>query len=279
MSAANNRKHQLMTLMNTLRNGKAVAISALVITSLGLLASQAEVRMQSWQFNSAASPVAAEVSTNALGGCTAIVVPGDFAEGWIASNPLLGSASGVWDLGRNGTITCQNLGAMIGGPTAERSFRVKVKQWRDGGIYLVSAGVSATGAVVEKTSTTFTPSGAGIGGWLTEETQWRVPAGSNVDSVQITSAYDGSLVDQVSIETTAAVVQLPPPELTIQRVGDQLRIAWPAGYSTMQLQSSADLQDAHGWTAVDAPIQVSGGTASVTVNTDGSTRFYRLKQP
>src|SRR5205823_11855001 len=112
-----------------------------------------------------------------------------------------------------------------------------------------------------------------LGDWVVDTTQWQVPADGVVNSVSITSAYDGSLVDRVTIETSATVSA--PPQLTIQRVGAdgrQVQISWPASYANMALESSVNPANAAGWTAVQATVQVSGNVRSVTVDAVGAAQ-------
>jgi len=42
------------------------------------------------------------------GAVQALIAPGQFSDGWMASSPILGSAQGIWDLGKSGSITLSN---------------------------------------------------------------------------------------------------------------------------------------------------------------------------
>lgn len=255
-------------------------LTALLVTGISLVDHTAfgEIKAETWQFNSGASPIAPESVANSSNPGVAIVTPGPFGSGWIAQDNLFSGANGVWDLGRNGTIACSGLANLVGNPGQERVLTVKVKQYNDGAVYADRATVSVPGAALQQR--TVTTAGVGtIGEWIIEETRWKTSAAATVDQVTIVSAYYGSLVDQVSVE--AAVVAVPPPTLSIRRVGtgNQVEVAWSAGFSGMVLESSADLNGTHSWAPVDAPVQTSGGISSVTLEMQAEGQFYRLKQP
>ena len=232
-----------------------------------------------WQFGSSANPAAPEVSPGGAGAAQATIAPGPFASGWMADNAIMGGAEGIWDLGRNGTITLSNLAGLVGDSGQARLFTVRVVQYQDGGIYSQLTAVSVPGATQAASKAAYGDP-TDIGDWVVQETQWSAPVGAAVNSIAITSAYDGSLVDSVTVLTSSAAV--PPPQLTIRRAGpdnSQVQISWPARYSSMVLESTADLNDSQGWTQVQAQIQVNGDTASATLDAAGSASFYRLRQP
>ena len=272
-------------IMNNLINQKAVGWMVVSVTALALgvlsgVAANAANKVETWHFDSSASPILPDLVTLPPASCQAMVQPGNFASGWLETNPVFGSAHGVWDLGRLGTITCSGLGGLVGGAGQERACKVKVTQYNDGAIYSVLTSVSIPGATLVGSSVTSGGSGA-LGDWVTQETRWRLPSAVAADAVQITSAYDGSLVDQVSVET-AAVVALPPPQLSIRRVGaenNQVEVSWPAEYSGMVLESNADAGNPAGWSTVEVAVETNAGVSSVTVAATGTAQFYRLKQP
>jgi len=257
---------------------KYCALAGLLSFGFGGLcrAAVGEIKAQAWQFNSGDSPVIPEYVTNSSSHGVAVVSPGPFGSGWVAQDNLFAGATGVWDLGRNGTIACSGLAGLVGSPGQERVFTVKVKQYNDGAVYADRATVFVPGAALQNTTVTAMNSGT-IGGWVTEETLWKAPAATTVDQLSIVSAYYGSLVDQVSVETVLAA--LPPPTLAIRRVGNQVEVSWPSGFSGMVLESSSNLADAQSWSPVGAAVQTSGETSSVTLETQADAQFYRLKQP
>jgi hypothetical protein len=228
-----------------------------------------------WRFDSGANPAVPEVSGG--GGAQAAISPGDFSDGWIPTAAILGAAQGIWDLGKSGTIALSLPAGAVG---ASGLVTVKVAQYYDqgGALYSELATVSVPGAetVGINASVTGTTS---TGGWFADETQWRVAAGSTVSSVLITGAGGGSLIDSVVVQSSLTV---PPPVLTIQPAGPgggQVQISWPAGPAGAVLESTADLNDPNGWTAVPEAIQTTGNTSSVTLDAVGGARFYRLRQP
>jgi len=67
------------------------------------------------------------------------------------------------------------------------------------------------------------------------------------------------------------------PGLTIFRVGNDLRLSWPAA-SGFKLQANETLNPA-GWADVGAAPQVLNGENVVMVGVGGNSRFYRLRSP
>jgi hypothetical protein len=130
-------------------------------------------------------------------------------------------------------------------------------------------------------TTTPLPGSSGIfGAWNKQQTQWQIDAANPVNTVVIAGAVTGTIIDEVKVQSASAVVQ--PPQLSIQRVGPnqgQIQISWPASYSNMILEASANLSNPQGWTAVPGQVVVNGDTASITLNAAGAAQFYRLKQP
>jgi len=230
-----------------------------------------------WRFDSAANPALPEVSGSA--GAQAAIAPGQFSDGWIAKAAILGAAQGIWDLGKSGTITVK-LPPGAFNPSSVVS--VKVVQYYDqnGGLYNELATVSVPGAepgdIVAGVSTTTT-----LGGWFSDETQWRAQAGAVIDTVVITGAPGGSLIDGVVVASSLTAAQ-PPVILSILPVGGgsgQVLISWPAGIAGLVLESTADLTDTNGWAPVEGPVETIGDTSGVTVTATGGARFYRLRQP
>ena len=253
------------------------AVIALVAGVLTNVTARAAIKVEAWQFESDSSPAMPELVLNTAGSCLATVTPGEFASGYVTSNPVFGSASGVWDLGRSGTVSCSGLTGLIGGAGSQRTVTVKVIQYRDGGIYVDPTEVVIAGASMVSSNVTQTASG-GFGDWVTQETHWQLPPSASADTVQITGADYGSLVDSVSLES--AVVALPPPQLTIRSAGgNQVEVSWPAAYSGMVLESKSSASGSEDWSLVEATVQTSGAVSSVTLDATNTAQFFRLKQP
>src|SRR5215475_14124467 len=100
----------------------AAAISILSAQNSSALAAAA----YEWRFDTSANPTAPEVSAG--GGAQAGIAPGQFASGWMSANAILGSAQGIWDLGRLGTITLSNPSGLAGPSGQERLFTVRISQ-------------------------------------------------------------------------------------------------------------------------------------------------------
>jgi uncharacterized repeat protein (TIGR01451 family) len=67
------------------------------------------------------------------------------------------------------------------------------------------------------------------------------------------------------------------PVLTVTRVGNNLRLSWPAS-SGFKLQANDTLNPAN-WVDVGTAPQVDNGQNVLTVGVPGSARFYRLRSP
>ncbi len=230
-----------------------------------------------WKF-----PAGATNQTPVSGGAsTATVLPGSFASGWMAHNDILGNANGIWDLGRNGTIVLDHLPVFPATPGQSQQLTIRVVQF-NGGPYADLATVSIPGARCVHTNqlATVIPSLASPvawGDWVANETQWNLPPGVAANNVVITSAYNGSLVNQVSLVSTSVATTMVGPQLTIQwLIGDQskVQISWPTAL-TNQLQATADLLHPH-WTAVNAPVTTATGFNFVTVSATEAAQFSHL---
>jgi hypothetical protein len=233
-----------------------------------------------WRFVSNANPSAPDAAVGGTGAPQAAIAIGQFSGGWKNSNLALGTAQGIWDLGKLGTISLSNATGLAGDSSLERLITVSVVEYQDGGIYGLLAGVSVPGAQLVSSSNAIVAP-AYIGNWTLDQSQWRALAGVPVNTILIAGVTNGTLVDRVTIESSF-VSAPPPPQLAIRSVGvnnDQVEISWPAFYSTMTLQSVTDLAAPGSWQTVTDAVQVSGSVRSITVPASGAAHFYRLKQP
>jgi hypothetical protein len=266
--------------MKNLRNRilASLGVLAALVGSTGIAqSSNANTATYVWPFDSSANPTAPGTVSGGVADAQATIVPGNFSSGYISSNPILGSANGVWDLGSGGTITMQSSAGLSGAGDPASLVTVNVVQYQDGGLYNQLAAVAVPGGTLMGTSSSIV-STTSLGWWTAAQSQWSVPAGTPVGPVVVTGATDGSLVDQVSIQVAAAA--LPKFQLTIQNVGSsQVQISWPSSYGGT-LEFTPALGDPQGWTPVQPqpPVQTNNGTASVILNADAGARFYRLKQ-
>jgi hypothetical protein len=236
-----------------------------------------------WLFKTSANSVSPLGSGS---GGIATIAPGAYSSGWLGQNDVFGSAKGVWDLGRSGTITLNSPSGLAGTSGQVRVFTVKVVEWNDGGIYDEPTKVSVPGAKcistnIDAAAAANLNSTTSVGEWIVNETQWRAEAGTPVNSAVITSANLGSVVNQVVVESSATIITKPSPQLTIQLIGSagnqQAMISWPTNLGSKVLESTSNLNDPQSWTPVQADVQTAGNVNSVTVGTGDAMRFYRLE--
>jgi len=242
--------------------------------SVTLAQAQAAVTCQ-WQFRSGNNPAAPETPPAAGAIAKANIAQGAFASAWRSGSPAYGGAQGVWDLGKSGVITLNNLAQPPGGSSQARLITLRVVQYQDGGIYDQLARVSVPGATPVGATTT-QASTTPLGEWTVAETQWRVEAGTPADTVVIAGPEVGLLVDQVTVEMISATA-LVGPELSFRSVGSGVEISWPASFGQAVLEFNASISDSVGWTAVKAPVEVKDGRSVTVVGPAGSSRFYRLR--
>jgi len=248
-----------------------LALAATVLEPFNALASPPRIFV--WGFASQANPTSPEISPG--GSATASIVPGEFASGWMENNAILGTAQGIWDLGRRGTITLSAGSSLV---SSGSRFTVKVMQYQDGTIYAAAAAVSVPGAQLISSSVSVAGSGD-LGNWVIQQTEWQASAGAPINTILVTSAYDGSLVDRVAVEET--IPGVPPPSLAIRRVGaanNRVELSWTSENTGLVLESTSDLNATQGWAPVQQQQAVTGNAHSVTTDADGIARFYRLRQ-
>ena len=116
------------------------------------------------------------------------------------------------------------------------------------------------------------------GQWVVNETRWSLPPGNPLTNAVITSAYNGSLVDQVTFVSTAVTVTPVSLQLTIQPLGTspaKVKISWAASL-TNQLQATADLSHPN-WTTVALPVTVVGNIKSIALDATAAMQFFRLQ--
>ncbi len=96
--------------------------------------------------------------------------------------------------------------------------------------------------------------------------------------------YNGAMTDaDVAADYAAGPDLLPsqvvkPPILSASRSGNTLAISWPVGTATFILESTPTLGPGTTWTPVGGTPVSSGGQNTVTVNTSGTTTYYRLRK-
>lgn len=86
----------------------------------------------------------------------------------------------------------------------------------------------------------------------------------------------GGHIWQVTISNLTLV---PAAQLSISQVGTaSVQITWLTNFAGHVLEYATSLSAA-GWSAVTNAIATTGSRFSITVTTDGSKRFYRLRKP
>lgn len=253
------------------------AVSIAVSTALPA----ADIRTE-WQFSTGANPASPEVVVGIGPGATASIQPGENGAGYVSSDPILGSGTGFWDLGISGTITFNKPGGIVGGAEADRPLVVTAVQFYDGAVYLGAATVVVPGATFVSREETLRPSEPGaFGVMLVEKTVWTVPGGTAPETVVLTGLATGSMIDGLTIESSAAVVT-PPIELAITPLpGEprQVEVSWPTTAVGLALQSTADPGNAESWSPVEQEPVVSGDRAKVVMRATDTAQFFRLHKP
>ena len=168
---------------------------------------------QSWQFTESNNPAAVPPDSvaNPFGAPQATVVPGPFSSGYIASDPFLGCAQGIWDLGQTGKVALAipNLGCPASG--SYKYVQAQLTQYRDGN-YNASADVSIAGGTLAGRHHAVVATNSFGGQWLVEQTVWRLgPPSPPSETIVITAAPRGSLIDQVVVDTL--VTDFPSPAI------------------------------------------------------------------
>lgn len=75
-----------------------------------------------------------------------------------------------------------------------------------------------------------------------------------------------------------SVVQTPgAPSLSLQRLGNAVRVYWPANASGFVLDQSLTVTG--GWSQVSFPYATNGSEISITVSGPSGNKFYRLRKP
>ena len=152
---------------------------------------------QHWRFDTAVNPVRPEAASNPYGDSLATIVLGDFGEGWY-DTVAFGSMTGVWDMGRSGTMTLDisNISTQV----QSMEIRVQVTYFESitgaPSITVENGGfISGRTIVVEEDA---------LGEWLLYQGVWQISPGQARTTITLTSAFNGSVIDQVVVDTAAA---------------------------------------------------------------------------
>ena len=191
-----------------------------LIASVGLALSAATPAFASvewdWQFNSPANP-----ATPTFGdpSATATITLGAFGAGW-HNDWSLGSATGYWDLGKNGTVvlTIPNLAS----PSRSHNAMLSIVQWIDAPLYTGSLTYSFSGATL-LTSSTHLIQATSLGSWVEYDTLWNLLPSSNPEVITITAPLTGAIIDRITV--------VPEPTTVIAGV----LLLLPFGASTLRV--------------------------------------------
>ena len=187
---------------------------------------KASSTFQQWVFSTSASPGVPfnpELQINPNGTPQATVTLGAFASGWINQSSAFGCRQGLWDLGRAGTLALNVPDLVSAG--GERYIRVQVTQFQDPHNYTqlasLAVGPSATqvGASVQTNIGTVYLGASPLGNWVVSETLWRLSASASADSIVITAGANGSLLDQVVVDTLNLQFAAPPNQTVTLAAG------------------------------------------------------------
>ena len=158
---------------------------------------------QQWAFSVSNNPASmpAELVTNAFGVPQASIAFGPFSDGYLDSSPFLGCVQGVWDSGESGTMTLAIPNTPSGSGGSYKYVRVQVTQYRDS-IYNQNAAVAIAGGTLvsqqQQTIQTVAPGRT----WVVAQSVWRLgPPCPASESVVLTAGSNGSLIDQVVVDT------------------------------------------------------------------------------
>ncbi len=187
---------------------------------------------QEWAFSISNNPavVPAELVSNIYGAPLCSIVTGPFTSGYTDQNPFLGCVQGIWDLGRSGTMTLtvsNNPAAPVG---SYKYLLLQVTQYRDS-IYNTNATVAVSGGTLvgQQQQTVLVTSNVLSGIWITEQTVWRLgPPSPGVETVAITGGTNGSLIDQVVVDTMVLNFPCPSDQLLTANSGQCSRsnVTW-----------------------------------------------------
>src|ERR1035437_4508748 len=165
---------------------------------------------QQWSFRLSNNPPSAELVTNAYGAPQASITFGSFSSGYIDEDAFLGcGVQGIWDLGRNGTMTLNIPNRPSGSTNSYKYVQVQVTQYRNFGIYTNNAAVTITnGTRVSQQQQLLLTNNIG-GQWVVEQTVWRLAPSPASEVVVLTGGANGSLIDQVVVDTLS--LDFPTP--------------------------------------------------------------------
>jgi uncharacterized repeat protein (TIGR01451 family) len=189
---------------------------------------QEKSTFQEWRFSADTNPALPDVASNAYGVAQAAIATGEFSSGWLDRTPGLGTNSGYWDLGRSGTMTLTIPNRPGASTNSYKYIWVQVTQWYDGGIYKEYASVSISGATALGGQRQLVES-LPLGGWWVDQTMWRLAPNPASETILIGGAFNGSVVEQIVVDTRCVEPGCPPDLLVSADSGQcsKTNVTWP----------------------------------------------------
>jgi len=165
-------------------------LAAAILTSSAATPAFASIDWQ-WQFNTSASPASADAGDPA----TAAIHVGAFGQGW-HTDWNLGSATGYWDLGKNGTVqlTIPNLASS----TRSYNATLSIVQWIDNPVYTGVLSYSVPGATLLASSSHLIQA-TGRGSWVEYDTIWNLLPSAKPEVITITAPSRGAIFDRITV--------------------------------------------------------------------------------
>lgn len=150
--------------------------------------------MQAWTFDDDDNPAEPEVDENPYGTAKATVTLGDFGEGWL-DTVSFGTQTGLWDLGREGTIVLD----ILNRPEALEYKEIVIQVTYFKGL-VAAPVIDIPGATPVSNQTVLIEEDA-LGDWLLDQSIWRIEPNPAQEQVILTAAWNGSTVDQIVVDT------------------------------------------------------------------------------
>ena len=159
-----------------------------------------------WQFNSDANPANPQIG--APSAATASITVGPYGAGW-ANDWDLGSATGYWDLGQNGSITLSipNLAS----PSQTHNATLSIVQWVDDFLFTGNLTYGFAGATQVGVGTSHDIEVTEFGRWVEYDTVWSLLVSSDPSVITINGPSDGAIIEGI----TARITVVPEPSTLI----------------------------------------------------------------
>lgn len=259
---------------------RVMTVAALVVAGLATeTPAQAAGTRQEWRFDVEANPAPPEVCEQINSIARASIQPGQFSSGWQSSLPGLGTATGFWDLGKDGVVVLPVASGHLTGEAGGTPIKVRICQWLDGRIFNTRAEVSIAGATRTGGSCTNLEACA-MGGWEVDESTWLLPEGQTAGDLTITGAPRGTLIDFISVASGDEA--FPAVALNIQPSasgGGRVDLSWPVSATGYALESTESLGGSIDWQPVSGTPLTVGSQLVLTVDANVAARFFRLRKP